>query len=138
MKQNPIITAILIASISTIILDLTYIGGSFIAEHIGRPQRGGVGWGIGVQIVIAAFFVVSLVQNCALRLSDISKTNITIVAAGIYTVITIALLGNQFSGNNWAHPYSYSYFMACSYIILFIPAMKQLTSQSTRTNLRGT
>jgi len=133
MKKQPIITAVFIASVSAILLLIAYVGGEAIAEHMGRPQRGGIGWSIGVQIIIAAFFVVSLVQNCVLRLSRISKIKTTIITMLIFTAISFVFFGNQFSGKGWAHPYRYIYIMAFSYIILLLPIMKQLMRKSTWT-----
>jgi len=82
-----------------------------IAASRGRTLRGGVNWGITVQIALYVFVFLSLLQNAAALRWPARRIRLAVLAWLAFAVL-LTLLGNPFA--SWAHPYRWALLMFCS------------------------
>lgn len=122
--------------LSTLMLVFLYILGSIASAILGNSQRGGVSWGISVSILLGLFFVISFTQNIIINRSHDRALVISVIAFILFVVSSFALVGNNFTNSGWSHPYRFVYFQLCSFVIIIIPAVKQLTGRSSGTPRR--
>lgn len=80
------------------------------ADH-GRNVRGGVNWGITVQLALCFFGFWVLLQNAA-ALRWPSRRLHLFVAAWLTFAVLLALLANPFG--SWSHPYRFLLLQLCA------------------------
>ena len=134
MKTTYLLKPLIIAALGTIALQAMYFAGSWLAAQLGFTQRGGVSWGLGIQHFSYVIAVVLLAQSYLHHALKMRAIKIMVVSILVYTALSFAFLGNNFSGGNWSHPYRYSFFMLCSYLVIaapfFWPMKRWATSSS--------
>ncbi|QKE64854.1 hypothetical protein HNE05_16350 [Aquipseudomonas campi] len=103
---------ILLVSAAAILL-FVYLHETAVSMAVarGRTLRGGVSWGITVQLALYVFAFLTLLQNAAALRWPARRMSLAVLAWLVFAVL-FTLLGNPFG--SWAHPYRWALLMFCS------------------------
>lgn len=103
---------ILLVSAAAILL-FAYLHETAVSMAVarGRTLRGGVSWGITVQLAWYVFVFLTLLQNVAALRWPARRMRLAVLAWLVFAVL-FTLLGNPFG--SWAHPYRWALLMFCS------------------------
>lgn len=111
-RHCPAVLQILLLSAAAVLsfMMLHEVAVMVAADH-GRSVRGGVGWGITVQLALYLFGAWVLVQNVA-ALRWPSRRLHLFLAAWLTFAVLLTLLANPFGP--WAHPYRFLLLQLCA------------------------
>ena len=82
-----------------------------VALELGRSLRGGVGWGLTVQLAFYAFAILLLMFNVAAISWPARRVHLAMLAWGTFAVL-LTLLANPFA--SWSHPYRFLLLQVCA------------------------
>lgn len=120
------------ATVSVLALMFFYWLGSVSAVLIGRLLRGGVNWGIGVFLLSGWFFLIAFTEHFLLQLITKYRIAIGFLCYILFVVVSFSVLGNNFTGSSWAHPFRFLFLLGCGLVILAFPIRSSLTIGSSR------